>query len=275
MPIIGNIASAGKKPSTPTIGTATDGGTGTTVSVAFTPSTYIGKSTITYTATSSPGSLTGTGSGSPITVSGLTTGTAYTFTVKGDTNYGVASDYSAASNSVTPASPSSFESIASAAGNGSSNTITFSSIPSTYTSLQVRIFGKDTRNSTQYSVDGTITLNSVTTYGMHYLRGNGTTASASGAASNTIIILPNAIATSRSGMTSVGSVAIIDIHDYKSTTRNKTVRAFGGIDTNGVGQFGPYLASGVSVDTAAVTSITLGCDTAWTTDTTIALYGVK
>ena len=63
MPIQGIQASAGMKPTTPTIGTATDGGTGTTVSVAFTPSTYIGKGTITYTATSSPGSLTATGSG--------------------------------------------------------------------------------------------------------------------------------------------------------------------------------------------------------------------
>ena len=63
MRVVGNAPSGGKKPTTPTIGTATDGGTGTTVSVAFTPSTYIGKGTITYTATSSPGSLTATGSG--------------------------------------------------------------------------------------------------------------------------------------------------------------------------------------------------------------------
>ena len=47
MRIVGNPPSGGKKPTTPTIGTASDGGTGTTVSVAFTPSTYIGKSTIT------------------------------------------------------------------------------------------------------------------------------------------------------------------------------------------------------------------------------------
>ena len=113
MRIVGNPPSGGKQPTTPTIGTATDGGTGTTVSVAFTPSTYIGKGTITYTATSSPGSLTGTGSGSPITVSGLTTGTTYSFTVAGTTNYGVSSLSSAQSNFVTPATPSSFESIAS------------------------------------------------------------------------------------------------------------------------------------------------------------------
>jgi len=160
------------------------------------------------------------------------------------------------------------------AGNGSSNVITLSSIPQTYKSLQIRIFGKDTRNSTQYSVDGYITLNSVTTYGYHYLRGDGTNVTSTGGASNTVTILPNAIATSRSGMTSIGSAVIVDIHDYTSTTRNKTIRAFGGINTNGLGAYGVYLASGVSIDTAAVTSVTLQCDTAWTTDTTIALYGM-
>ena len=102
MPILGSNSSGGSRPSAPVIGSATDGGTGTTASVAFTPSTYIGKGTITYTATSNPGGLTATGS-SPITVTGLTTGTAYTFTVQGTTNYGITSEVSSASNSVTPA----------------------------------------------------------------------------------------------------------------------------------------------------------------------------
>ena len=100
MPIPGNAPSAGKKPSTPTIGAATAGTTN--VSVAFTPSTYIGKGTITYTATLNPGGFTGTGSSSPITVSGLTSGTAYTFSIVGTTNYGVNSDASAFSNAATP-----------------------------------------------------------------------------------------------------------------------------------------------------------------------------
>jgi large repetitive protein len=99
--IILGAGTGGMQPSAPTIGTATGGDT--TASVAFTASSYIGKGTITYTATSSPGGLTATGASSPLTVSGLTNGTAYTFTVVGNTNYGVASVASAASNSVTPA----------------------------------------------------------------------------------------------------------------------------------------------------------------------------
>lgn len=88
-------------PSTPTIGTASDGGTGTTVSVAFTPGTYVGTS---YTVISTPGSFTATGASSPLTVSGLTTGTSYTFKVYATNSVGN-SPQSAASNSVAPAVP--------------------------------------------------------------------------------------------------------------------------------------------------------------------------
>jgi hypothetical protein len=102
MPIPGNTSSAGKKPATPTIGTATAGVLN--ASVPFTPSTYIGKDTIAYTATSNPEAKTGTGS-SPITVASLTSGTSYTFTVAGTTNYGVPSDASAFSNPVVPIAP--------------------------------------------------------------------------------------------------------------------------------------------------------------------------
>lgn len=126
----------GMQPTAPTIGTATAGDT--TASVAFTASSYIGKGTITYTATSSPGGFTATGSSSPLTVTGLTNGTAYTFTVTGTTNYGVSSDASAASNSITPATSASFYHIATTTvSGGSPSTITFSSIPNTYSHLMI------------------------------------------------------------------------------------------------------------------------------------------
>ena len=90
--------SGGKKPTTPTIGTPTASAvvnntasnTAQAANVVFTASTYIGKGTITYTATSSPGGLTASGATSPLLVSGLTAGTAYTFTVVANTDYGVA-----------------------------------------------------------------------------------------------------------------------------------------------------------------------------------------
>lgn len=83
-----------------TIGTATATGAAGTVTVAFTANGTGGK-TVTYTATSSPGGFTGSSSGSPITVTGLTNGTAYTFTVVASNANGSAAA-SAASNAATP-----------------------------------------------------------------------------------------------------------------------------------------------------------------------------
>lgn len=87
-------------PNAPTIGTAValNGG----ARVHFTPPTDSGGSLITsYTATSSPDGITASGSGSPIFMTGLTNGVAYTFTVTATNVIGTSAP-SAASNSVTP-----------------------------------------------------------------------------------------------------------------------------------------------------------------------------
>ena len=92
-------------PSAPTIGSATAGDT--QASVSFTAPASTGGAPILaggYTVTASPGGATGTGSGSPITVTGLTNGVTYTFTVTATNSAGTGAA-SAASNSVTPASP--------------------------------------------------------------------------------------------------------------------------------------------------------------------------
>jgi hypothetical protein len=104
MPILGHTASqSGKVPGVPTI-TGVTAGNGS-ADVAFTEPAYKGKGNVSYTVTSSPGGFTGTGSSSPITVSGLTNGTSYTFTITTTGASGVGSAASAASNSVAPVAP--------------------------------------------------------------------------------------------------------------------------------------------------------------------------
>jgi hypothetical protein len=93
------LAGGAGLPTAPTTVTATVTGQ-TTVSVAFSGETDGGSAITSYTVTSSPGNITGTGSSSPITVSGLTADTAYTFTVVA-TNIVGSSPASNASASVT------------------------------------------------------------------------------------------------------------------------------------------------------------------------------
>lgn len=89
-----------KVPDAPTIGTATGGDA--SASVAFTAPSNVGGSAISaYYAVSNPDQITATGASSPVSVTGLTNGTSYTFTVWALNTYGP-SPYSAASGSVTP-----------------------------------------------------------------------------------------------------------------------------------------------------------------------------
>lgn len=92
-------------PQAPTMGSASAGNG--QASVSFTPGSTGGSAVSSYTVTSSPGDITASGSSSPITVTGLTNSTAYTFTVKANNANGQ-SQSSGASNSITPLSSQPF-----------------------------------------------------------------------------------------------------------------------------------------------------------------------
>jgi hypothetical protein len=159
-----------------------------------------------------------------------------------------------------------FESIATATGTGSSGTITFSSIPGTYQHLQLRI---NSKNTTGNNLELQFNSDTGANYVRHYLRGNGSTVTASAqTAQNQIEFMGSG------GGTPNPAVLIIDIQDYASTSKNKTVRNFSGQDENGSGIV--ILSSGLWLNTNAVTSITFKVSSGnFTTDSTFALYGIK
>lgn len=259
-----------------TIGTATDGGTGTTVSVTFTAGSVATGGPVSYfTATSTPSSITANGTASPITVSGLTTDTPYTFKVKAGnaTGYSSAGD-SAASNSATPEALGDYVSIASANGTGSSDTITFSSISQIYTHLQIRIFAKGTGTGNGVGTGSIIIFNGDTTatnYWRHGINAYGSGISSSNGNDNAFWDIIG----SSSGLTSMYASNVIDILDYTNTNKKTTVRSIVGEETNGSGvHSGPR--SGLWNNTAAITSITLqSYGGNFTTASHIALYGIK
>jgi hypothetical protein len=172
------------------------------------------------------------------------------------------------------AATSSYESIASATGTGSSGTITFSSIPNTYVALQIRYMVLSTTSATDWA-DIRLRFNSVsgTSYARHELQGSDSTVSAYGVANNAQIYagVANYGTSNATPMT-----GIIDIHNYASTTQNKTVRIFSGIDVNAASGSCITLRSGLFNNTSAISSIELALSTSnYSTTTTFALYGIK
>ncbi len=172
---------------------------------------------------------------------------------------------------------SSYESIASATGTGSSGVITFSSIPATYKHLQIRGIAKDTYAGV-FELPTRVRFNSDTgnNYTMHNLNGNGTTVTAQGDATgtNAFFKFRGSNLSTDATYANMNAVSILDIIDYADTSKYKTARGFSGSDRNGAGSI--FLISGLWLSTSAISTITLTADgTNWTTSTTFALYGIK
>jgi hypothetical protein len=158
------------------------------------------------------------------------------------------------------------------AGTGSSATISFTSIPQNYSSLQIRFIGRVTNADTGENLFLQFNSDTASNYSWHYFEGDGATVTAGGAATQAKSLSGRlSAASATSGIMGAG---IIDIHNYASTTQNKTIRVFTGLDRNGSGNM--RLDSGNWRSTSAITSIqiTNGSSTNFTTDSTFALYGM-
>ena len=149
------------------------------------------------------------------------------------------------------------------------STVTFSSIPSTYKSLQIRfnLTGNNGNFGLVFNSD-----TSVNNYTQHYLTGNGTTAAASGYASGSF---------GNTRMLTLGStgftyptVGIIDVIDYANTSKYKVAKTL--IGSNANTSFGAIeLDSSAWLSTAAISSINFMVPSGSAYTGTISLYGVS
>jgi hypothetical protein len=169
--------------------------------------------------------------------------------------------------------PNSYESIATTTvGSGGVASVTFSSIPSTYTHLQVRGILRSTRALSQAGVLFRLNSDTGSNYSFHGLVGNGSSASAYGQANQTYINMGELPAGSASS--GIFGAFVVDILDYKDTNKYKTVRLLTGQDRNGAGEIS--FLSGNWRNTNAVTSITiLESISNMAEFSSFALYGIK
>ena len=174
--------------------------------------------------------------------------------------------------------PGSYESIQTVSGNGSSSQLTFNSIPSTYSHLQIRVILRGVRSYGSEQLYIRLNGDGGNNYAYHYIYGDGgggAVSTGSNTSGNVFLVgeLPAANETSN-----IYGGSVIDILDYTSPNKNTTMRSLSGYDNNGntgaqsaKGWFG----SGLWMNTAAVTSITVLSNGAFTSDSSIALYGVN
>lgn len=165
---------------------------------------------------------------------------------------------------------SAFDSIATTTvGAGGTSTITFSSIPSTYTHLQVRLICAN--NSSYYDSDIVMRFNGDTgsNYYKHRIYGSGSSVATDAGAGTTMQVARSG------GAAGVFGASVIDILDYTNTSKNKVVRSLYGQDSNGSGYM--MFSSGLWNNTSAVTSLTLNDANfnGFVQYTHAALYGIK
>jgi len=143
----------------------------------------------------------------------------------------------------------SYESIATVTvGSGGAANVEFTSIPSTYTHLQVRGISNPATSGANLSAQ--LNSDTGTNYTYHVVYGTGSAAGAFAETGKTAMLDIDG----SSNSTSYGAI-IMDILDYANTNKYKTVRTLSGVDTNGGGYV--RLISHLWLNTNAITTIKL------------------
>jgi hypothetical protein len=157
---------------------------------------------------------------------------------------------------------------------GGAATIEFAGIPTGYKHLQIRgIYRPASAASPPYNTFFRVNSDSGSNYSRHFLSGDGASASASGQASQAYGWLPYHLGSN--SLANTFNSVVIDVLDYSSISKNKTIRSIGGYDANGSGYI--QLVSSAWLSTSAITSYSIftGNLGSFAQFSSFALYGVK
>jgi hypothetical protein len=170
--------------------------------------------------------------------------------------------------------PGSYESIATASPSAGTSYVDFTSIPSTYSHLQIRAICRSNDGSAGNNLGIYVRFNSDSgsNYTIHFLTGNGSTVGSAVLTNQTEMFI-NAVNPRNGDLANTYSGNVIDILDYANTNKNKTVRNLSGDDLNGSGVV--RLTSGLWRSTAAVSSIRIFMEGNFAANSQLALYGVN
>jgi hypothetical protein len=164
-----------------------------------------------------------------------------------------------------------YYSLASTSITSNTNTYTFSSIPTGYKHLELRMSFFETQDGdVRFTYNGDDTSSN---YTVHELKGNGTSATPTG--SNNLV--SNEQLYNFPAPDTYPVSAVVLFADYSSTSKNKVQKVFMGIDTAGNGQRVGY-ESQMWKNTSAITSIKIfanGLNKVFLAGSVFSLYGVK
>lgn len=171
--------------------------------------------------------------------------------------------------------PGSYESIQTLVGNGSASQLTFSSIPSTYSHLQIRLTVRGTRSYSSEQLYIRLNGDSGSNYRYHYMYGESSSVAVGASGADTVFLINEFPAANETA--NIYSSSIVDILDYGNANKNTTMRSLSAYDNNGNSSYQgkTWFGSGLWVNTAAVTSITVLSNGPFASNTSIALYGVN
>jgi len=158
-------------------------------------------------------------------------------------------------------------------GAAGASSVTFTNIPNTYAHLQIRYLGRSSQSATETGLNLRLNGDTGSNYAAHYIFGDGASASSGANTSQTSVNMLNI--SGASATANSFAVGVIDVLDYASTNKNKTIRQLMGWDGNGSGRVA--LTSGLWFATpAAVTSVNLYPSSgSFAQYSQFALYGVK